>query len=98
MKQKYPAADIDALDFLRQVLVFNPYFRITIKQALAHPLFAKVRNEQKESTKGQQVVLEFEKDDLNRERLRELILLECSYFRKKWKLSSKFILYCWFCI
>ena len=52
MKQKYPAADTDALDFLRQVLVFNPYFRITIKQALAHPLFAKVRSEQKESSKA----------------------------------------------
>lgn len=52
MKQKYPAVDNDALDFLSKVLVFNPYFRITIKQALAHPLFAKVRNEQKESTKG----------------------------------------------
>jgi hypothetical protein len=43
MKQKYPAADIDALDFLRQVLVFNPYFRITIKQALAHPLYVTSR-------------------------------------------------------
>jgi hypothetical protein len=31
MKQKYPAADADAIDFLRQVLVFNPYFRITVK-------------------------------------------------------------------
>ena len=83
MKQKYPAADADAIDFLQKVLVFNPYFRMTVQQALAHPLFTKVRSEQKESIKGQQIVLEFEKEDLNREKLRELLLVECNYLKKK---------------
>ena len=42
---KYPAADTDAINFLERVLVFNPYFRISVEQALSHPLFAKVHND-----------------------------------------------------
>ena len=30
IKAKYPASDEDSVDFLNKVLVFNPYFRITV--------------------------------------------------------------------
>lgn len=32
-------------DFLERTLVFNPKKRISIEEALAHPMFAKQRNE-----------------------------------------------------
>ena len=53
-----------------------------MEECLAHPLFAKVRSASKEEHMAETIVLDFEKDDLSREKLRELILLECSYYRK----------------
>jgi mitogen-activated protein kinase 1/3 len=44
LKVKYPGASPEAIDFLEKVLVFNPYFRITLQDCLKHPLFEKVRN------------------------------------------------------
>jgi hypothetical protein len=64
------------------VLVFNPYFRIGLQEAIEHPLFSQVRNIEKENIKGAPVTLTFENDDLTKDRLRELILRECSHFRK----------------
>lgn len=44
----YPGAGAEALDFLGKILVFNPYFRITVDEALNHPFFTKVRKQEKE--------------------------------------------------
>ena len=65
------------------MLVFNPYFRISLKECLEHPLFAAVRNTERENVQTITVTLEFEKEDLNRDKLRQLILHECSFFTKK---------------
>lgn len=62
---------------MEKILIFNPYYRISLQQCLEHPLFARVRNPEKEAIVGQPVVLEFERMELNKERLRELILAEC---------------------
>jgi len=43
-KKRLPAATKDELDLLGKMLEFNPYYRITAKEALAHPYFAEVRN------------------------------------------------------
>jgi serine/threonine protein kinase len=77
LKGKYPAADEESIDFLNKILVFNPYFRISVDDCLAHPLFSKVRAKSKEEHMAETIALDFEKDDLSREKLRELILLEC---------------------
>ena len=82
LKVKYPGSSPEAIDFLERVLVFNPYFRISLQECLEHPLFAKVRNQQKEAITGQPVVLEFEKEELNRDRLRELFIEECAHYQK----------------
>jgi len=63
--------------------VFNPYYRISLKECLEHPLFAQVRNIERENVKTTPVTLDFEKEDLNRDKLRQLILYECSFFTKK---------------
>ena len=62
-------------------MIFNPYYRISLEQCLEHPLFSRVRNPEKEAIVGQPVVLEFERLDLNRDRLRQLMLAECQHYR-----------------
>ena len=52
LKVKYPGATAESIDFLEKVLVFNPYFRISLQQCLEHPLFASVRNQEKEAIVG----------------------------------------------
>ena len=66
---------------MEKILVFNPYYRISLQQCLEHPLFARVRNPEKEAIVGQPVVLEFERMELNKERLRDLILAECQHYK-----------------
>jgi serine/threonine protein kinase len=80
---KYPGSSPEAIDFLYKVLVFNPYYRISLKECFEHPLFAAVRNPARENVQTQPVTLEFEKEDLTRDKLRQLILQECSYYAKK---------------
>lgn len=38
-KELYPGATLDCIDFLNRTIVLNPRKRITIDQALEHPLF-----------------------------------------------------------
>lgn len=73
---KYPGAPKEAIDFLNKVLVFNPYFRISLKEALDHSLFDNVRRPQAESFVGKPIELEFEKMSLDKSTLRELFLKE----------------------
>lgn len=40
-------------------------------------MFARIRNAEKEAIVGQPVVLEFERMELNKNKLRELIIEEC---------------------
>lgn len=82
LKKMYPGATEEALDFLSKTLVFNPYFRITLKECFDHPFFAKVRKADKERIQGQPVALEFEKMDLDRNTLRELFLQEIAFYSK----------------
>jgi serine/threonine protein kinase len=74
LTSKYPGASSEALDFLSRVLVFNPYFRISLQECLDHPLFSQVRNIEKEKIQTSTILLEFEKEELNRDKLRQLIL------------------------
>jgi hypothetical protein len=39
LSKKYPGAGNQAIDLLNKMLLFNPYFRITIDEALDHPFF-----------------------------------------------------------
>ena len=57
----YPGAPGEAIDFLNKILVFNPYFRMNLEDALQHPLFDNVRRPQSENYKGKPIELEFEK-------------------------------------
>ena len=43
LMKKYPGAPIEAIDFLYKILVFNPYFRMSLEDALNHSMFENVR-------------------------------------------------------
>lgn len=79
--EKYPAADKDALDLLKKMLVFNPSKRITVQQCLAHPYLQETRRKSSETTSIKEVSLEFEKEgDLLDDRLRELFSEEINFY------------------
>lgn len=79
----YPGAGADAIDLLTRILVFNPYFRISVEESLNHPFFKKVKKLDKEVSAAKEIQIEFEKDHLDRKRLRELFLEEVHYFKMK---------------
>ena len=82
MKILYPGAPNDAIDFLNKILVFNPYFRMTVNEALEHPMFNNVRRPQAESFMGKPIELEFEKIKLDKKALRELFLTEIKLYHR----------------
>ena len=59
LSKKYPAAPKEAIDFLDRLLVFNPFFRMTLEEAIAHPVFDEVRIEREEQ-EAKKITLEFE--------------------------------------
>jgi len=82
LKVLYPGAPNDSIDFLNKILVFNPYFRMTVNEALEHPMFNNVRRPQAESFMGKPIELEFEKIKLDKDALRELFLKEIKHYHK----------------
>jgi len=78
----YPAAGKDAIDLINKMLLFNPYFRIAVQEALSHPFFEGVRDKSKEITTTEAIMLSFEKEgELDATRLRELLTDEISYYK-----------------
>lgn len=77
----YSGCGDDAIDFLDKILQFNPYFRPSLKEALEHPLFDGIRKEEKEVMAEEPITFDFEKEMLDRDRLRELFLEEIDYFK-----------------
>ena len=81
--KKYPGAPSEAIDFLNQILTFNPYFRMSLDEALEHKLFDQVRRPQAEGYKGKPIELEFEKMTLDKKSLRALFLQEIHQYQSK---------------
>ncbi|EQC34427.1 CMGC/MAPK protein kinase [Saprolegnia diclina VS20] len=75
-------ADIapDALDLLEKMLVLDPNKRIRVDDALAHPYFASIRQVEDETVAPSVFDFDFEKEDLNKRRLQELIWAEMRHF------------------
>lgn len=79
----YPGANKVTVELLNKMLVLNPYFRITVNEALAHPFFESIRDKTKEIVATEPVILEFEKEgDLEAPRLQELFVDEINYYKK----------------
>ena len=43
-KEIYPASTAESIDFLNKTICFNPTNRVSINEALEHPLFSHIRN------------------------------------------------------
>ena len=72
-KTMFPVAPPEAIDFMEKTLKFNPDQRISIDECLKHPLFAEVRQQEKEKSLGNKITFDFEDEEINTEdRLREL--------------------------
>ena len=84
----YPGAGDEAIDLLNRVLVFNPYFRISVDEALSHPFFKKVRKLEKEVSSDKEIEIEFEKEHLDKKKLRSLFLEEIAFFKEKKKFEK----------
>jgi serine/threonine protein kinase len=79
----YPGCTKEAIDLLDRILVFNPYFRITLEECLCHSYFTAMRNTKKEEVSEAPVNFEFEKEnELSENRLRELFLEEMKYYKE----------------
>jgi mitogen-activated protein kinase 1/3 len=66
----YPGAGEEAIDLLGKMLLFNPYFRISVDEALGHPFFKKVKKSEKEIMATAPITIEFEKEHLDKKKLR----------------------------
>ena len=88
LNKLYPGAGEEALDLLSKILVFNPYFRISVEEALAHPFFKKCRKAEKEINADKEIEIEFEKEHLDKKKLRQLFIFEITQFKAR-KTPSK---------
>jgi serine/threonine protein kinase len=61
LRSKFPGASDEALDLLQRILVFNPYFRLSIQECLEHPYLKGMRQAQLESIAGKETILEVDK-------------------------------------
>lgn len=78
MQEKYPGADQESIDLLNKMLQINPYFRISVEDALSHPCFAKIKKESKELASENPVTIEFDDQQLDKPTLRKLFLKACA--------------------
>ncbi|CAK58501.1 unnamed protein product (macronuclear) [Paramecium tetraurelia] len=79
----FPGAPPEALDFLDKCLQLSPKIRITLDQAIEHPMLQKVRDKKKEIVAPGPIYLDFEQEgDLQIPRLRELFLREISKYKR----------------
>mmetsp|Transcript_21710 Transcript_21710/g.69922 ORF Transcript_21710/g.69922 Transcript_21710/m.69922 type:complete len:502 (+) Transcript_21710:17-1522(+) len=85
LRQRYPSADSASLELLRRMIMFDPRKRITVKEALASPFFADIRQPDKEITASEKMDFSYEglpklAHHRERERLRQLLLREVSFY------------------
>lgn len=77
----YPGAGEEAIDLLHKILVFNPYFRVSIDECLEHSFFKKCRKSEKEIGSANVIQFDWEKEHLDRAKLRMHFIEEIHFFK-----------------
>ncbi|KAK7919667.1 hypothetical protein WMY93_010951 [Mugilogobius chulae] len=78
----YPQAEPEALDLLRAMLRFDPRERISVTQALEHPYLSKYHDPDDEPICVPAFDFEFDKLPMNKEQIKEAILMEIQDFHR----------------
>jgi len=78
----YPGSSPESIDFMNKTIVFNPSQRMTVDEALVHPLFSKLRDKKTETLAETPITLFFEKENMDAARLRKLFVDEISLYLK----------------
>ena len=84
--KRYPAAPKTAIDFCNRLLVLNPYFRMTLDEAISHPVFDDMRIPMAEKSLDdvQGIDIDFVSITLlNEQILRHLVLREVNIFKNQ---------------
>jgi len=81
----YKDANPLALDLLEKMLVFNPHKRISVEEALRHPYLKNLHNPKAEVDCKKPFDFEFEKIEMTKEVLQELMWEEICHFRTELK-------------
>lgn len=77
----YPGAGEEAIDLLHKILVFNPYFRKSIEECLDHDFFKKARKPEKEMIATESIKFDWEKEHLDKKKLRQYFVEEIDFFK-----------------
>ena len=84
-KAKFPHASNEAIDLLDKILTFNPYFRISVDDALHHEFFKNIHNPSMEVS-STEIDLDFDHTEvektMSREKIREIMLQEIEIIKK----------------
>lgn len=77
LQKKFPASSPEAIDLLKRMLMFNPKKRISVEEALSHPLFKNIRNITIEKTASERAIFPFDdSENMNEDQLRCAFLNE----------------------
>ena len=86
-------ASANAVDLLKRMLIFNPNKRISVNDALKHPYFKALHNNEKETTCDRKINFEWEFKCKDRRGLKEQMLNTCVEVRrnaqKKWEAKNQ---------
>ena len=86
-KTIYKGAPDDAIDLLTKIMAFNPYFRPSVDEILAHPFFASVRDPSLEKNADNEIIVECEEalkgDGLKQKDIIELFKKEIELYADK---------------
>ena len=88
---RFRSSSADAIDLLGQMLKIDADTRITVDEALTHPLFMDVYTPDKIKVASQRVVLDFESEDLDEHRLRRYFLREIAKFHPDMHIPSALV-------
>lgn len=78
----FPYANPVALDLLTKMLVFNPKKRYTVEQCISHPYFEGLHDPEQEPTAMGNYDFSGEKDNVDAEKLRKMIMEQSLHFHK----------------
>ncbi|XP_070783333.1 mitogen-activated protein kinase 7 isoform X5 [Enoplosus armatus] len=82
LSKLYPQAEPEALDLLAAMLCFDPRERISVTQALEHPYLSKYHDPDDEPICVPAFDFEFDKLPMNKEQIKEAILMEIQDFHQ----------------